>query len=63
MTVYIAFVTDPMPQAVMFAIKSGCWHKAPPDISLSELPRYEQVKKQLTCKDTVLLKSVVPATL
>lgn len=53
-------------QAVMSAVKSGCWHKAPPNVSLSELSRYEQVKEQLTCTDTVLLKSdrlVVPATL
>ena len=57
---------DPVLQAVMSAVKSGCWHKAPPDVSLSELSRYEQVKEQLTCTDTVLLKSdrlVVPAVL
>ena len=57
---------DPVLQAVMSAIKSSCWHKAPPDVSLSELSHYEQVKKQLTCTDTVLLKSghiVVPAML
>ena len=50
----------------MSAVKSGCWHKVPPDVSLSELLRYEQVKEQLTCTDTVLLKSdrlVVPAML
>ena len=61
-----ATAKDPMLQAVMSAVKSGCWHKAPPDVSLSELSRYEQVKEQLTCTDTVLLKSdrlVVPAML
>ena len=64
----IEFATakDPVLQAVMSVVKSGCWHKAPPDVSLSELSRYEQVKDQLTCTDTVLLKSdrlVVPAAL
>lgn len=61
-----ATATDPVLQAVMSAMKSGCWHKAPPGVSLSELSRYEQVKEQLTCTDTVLLKSdrlVVPASL
>ena len=63
-----ATAKDPMRQAVMSAVKSGCWHKlkAPPDVSLFELSRYEQVKEQLTCTDTVLLKSdrlVVPAML
>ena len=61
-----ATAKDPMLQAAMSAVKSGCWHKAPPDVSLSELSRYEQVKEQLTCTDTVLLNSdrlVVPATL
>ena len=55
-----------MLQAVMSAVKSKSWHKAPPDVSLSELSRYAQVKDQLTCTDTVLLKSdrlVVPAAL
>ena len=52
-----ATATDPVLQAVMSAMKSGCWHKAPPGVSLSELSRYEQVKEQLTCTDTVLLKS------
>ena len=53
-------------QAVIAAVKSGCWHKAPPNLSLSELSRYEQIKEQLTCTDTFLLRSnrlVVPATL
>ena len=53
----------------MSAIKSGCWHKPPPDVSLllsCHAMNYEQVKEQLTCTDTVLLKSdrlVVPAVL
>ena len=53
-------------QVVISAVKSGCRHKAPPGVSLSELSRYEQVKEQLTCTGTVLLKSdrlVVPAAL
>ena len=61
-----ATAEDSMLQAVMSAVKSGCWHKATPNISLSKLSRYEQVKEQLTCTDTVLLKSdrlVIPATL
>ena len=61
-----ATATDPVLQAVMSAMKSGCWHKAPPGVSLSEQSRYEQVKEQLTCTDSVLLKSdrlVVPAAL
>lgn len=61
-----ATAKDPILQAVMSAIKSGCWHKPLPDVSLSELSRYELVKEQLTCTDTVLLKSdrlVVPALL
>ena len=50
----------------MFVVKSSCWHEALPNISLSELSRYEQVKEQLSCNDTVLLKLdrlVVPAAL
>ena len=50
----------------MSTVNSGCWHKAPTDILLSELSRYEQVKEQLTCTDNVLFKSdrlVVTATL
>ena len=61
-----ATAKDSMLQAVMSAVKSGCWHKASPNISLSELSRYEQVKEQLTCSDTVLLSKdrlVIPATL
>ena len=57
---------DPVLQAAMSVVTSGCWHKAPPDVSLSKLSRYEQMKEQLTCSDTVLLKSyrlVVPAVL
>ena len=52
-----ATTKDPILQAVMSAVKSNCWHKAPPDVSLSELSRYAHVKDQLTCTDTVLLKS------
>ena len=61
-----ATAKDPTLQAVMSAVKSGCWYKAPPNVSLSELSRYERVKEQLTCTDTVLLKSdrlVVPSAL
>ena len=61
-----ATAKDPTLQAVMSAVKSGCWYKAPPNESLSELSRYERVKEQLTCTDTVLLKSdrlVVPSAL
>ena len=61
-----ATASNPTLQAVMSAVKSGCWHKAPPNVPLSELSRYEQVKEQLTYTDTVLLKSdrlVVPAAL
>lgn len=50
----------------MSAVKSNCWHKAPPDVSLFELSCYLQVKNQLTCTGTVLLKSdslVLPAVL
>ncbi|KAL9965833.1 hypothetical protein ACROYT_G029685 [Oculina patagonica] len=41
-----ATAKDPALQAVMSAVKSGCWRKAPPGVSLSELSRYEQVKEQ-----------------
>ena len=61
-----ATAKDPTLQAVMSAVKSGCWYKAPPNVLLSELSRYEHVKEQLTCTDTVLLKSdrlVVPSAL
>ena len=60
-----ATAKDSMLRAAMSAVKSGYWYKASPPISLSELSRYEQVKEQLTCTDTVLLKSdrlVIPAT-
>lgn len=46
-----------MLQAVKSAVTSNCWQKVRPDVSLSELSRYVQVKDQLTCADTVLLKS------
>ena len=61
-----ASAKDPVLQAVMSAIRTGCWHKAPFNLSLSELSRDDQLKEQLTCTDTVLLKSdriVVPASL
>ena len=61
-----AVANDPTLQAVMSAVMSGCWHKAPPNISLSELSRYEKVKEQLTCTESLLLKAdriVVPASL
>ena len=61
-----AVAKDPTLQAVMSAVRSGRWHKAPPNVSVSELSRYEQIKEQLTCTETVLLKSdrlVVPASL
>lgn len=40
-----ATAKDLIIQAVMSAIKSGCWHEPPPDVSLSELSRYELVKE------------------
>ena len=61
-----ATAKDPTLQAVMSAVKSGCWHKVSPNVSLSELLCYERVKEQLTCTDTVSLKSdrlVVPSAL
>ena len=61
-----AVAKDPTLQAVMSAVKSGIWHKAPDNVSLSELSRYEKMKEQLTCTETLLLKSdriVVPAAL
>ena len=45
---------------------SGRWHQPPSDVSLAELSRYENVKNELTCIDTVLLKSnriVIPTAL
>ena len=39
-----ATAKNSMLQAVISAVKSGCWHKASPNISLSELSRYEKVK-------------------
>ena len=61
-----AVANDPTLQAVMSAVMSGCWHKAPPNVSLSELSHYEKVKEQLTCTESLLLKAdriVVPASL
>ena len=52
-----ATAKDPILQAVMSAVKSNCWHKALPNVSLSELSRYAHVEDQLTCTDTALLKS------
>ena len=57
---------DPVLQAVMFALKSGNWHKPPQNVSLAELSRYENTKDDLTCSDTVILKSnrlVIPSAL
>ena len=45
---------------------SGRWHQPPSDVSLAELSRYENVKNELTCTDSVLLKSnriVIPTEL
>ena len=61
-----AVAKDPTLQAVISAVKSGVWHKAQDTVSLSELSRYEKIKEQLTCTETLLLKSdgiVVPAAL
>ena len=60
-----AIAKDATFQAVMSAVKSGCWDKAP-DVPPSELSRYKQGKGQLTFTNTVLLKSdrlVIPAVL
>ena len=54
-----ATAKDSVRQCFMSAVKSGCWHKAPPDVSLSELSRYEQVKEQLTCTDTGVFPAVL----
>lgn len=35
----------------------GIWHKASDIVSLLELSRYEKIKEQLTCIETLLLKS------
>ena len=64
--VELATSQDRVLQAVMACIMSGRWHQPPSNVSLAELSRYENVKNELTCTDTVLLKSnriVVPATL
>ena len=61
-----AVAKDTTLQAVISAVKSGIWHKAPETVSLSELSRYGKIKEQLTCTETLLLKSdriVVPAAL
>ena len=64
--VELATSQDRVLQAVMTCIMSGRWHLPPSNVSLAELSRYKNVKNELTCTDTVLLKSnriVVPATL
>ena len=64
--VELATSQDRVLQAVMACIMSGRWHQPPSNVSLAELCRYENVKNELICTDTVLLKSnriVVPATL
>ena len=64
--VKLATARDPVLQAVMTCIESGRWHNPPPDVSLADLSRYENVQNELTCTDTVLLKAnriVIPATL
>ena len=61
-----ARIEDQVLQAVMFAVKSGNWHKPPQNVSLAELSRYENTKDDLTCSDTVILKSnrlVIPSAL
>ena len=54
----VAFVAKNALQAVISAVKSGIWHKAPETVSLSELSRYEKIKEHLTCTETLQLKSV-----
>ena len=61
-----AVAKDKTLQAVISAVKSGIWHKAPDTVSLSELSRYGKIKAQLTCNETLYLMSdriVVPAAL
>ena len=64
--VELATSQDRVLQAVMACILSSRWHQPSSNVSLAELFRYENVKNELTCTDTMLLKSnriVVPATL
>ncbi len=61
-----ATASDPLLQAVMNAMRTGKWHNPEPSVSVAELSRFEQVKDQLTCTESVLLKSnrlVVPSSL
>jgi hypothetical protein len=66
---YVAYIAQnavPMLQAVMLSLKSGQWHKPPPGVSIAELSRFERIKTELTCTNTLLLKSnriVVPTSL
>jgi transposase InsO family protein len=61
-----ATANDPLLQAVMSCLRSGQWHQPPSGISCAELSRFELIKDELTCMDTVVLKSnriVIPTTL
>jgi len=61
-----ATARDPLLQSVMSSLKSQQWHQPSADVSLAELSRFELVKDELTCSDTVLLKSnrlVIPTAL
>jgi transposase InsO family protein len=61
-----ATAQDPLLQATMEAMRTGHWYKPPPGVSIAELSRFERIKTELTCTDTLLLKSnriVVPANL
>ena len=61
-----AVAKDTTLQAVISAVKLGIWHKGPETVSLLELSRYGKIKEQLTCTETLLLKSdriLVPAAL
>ena len=57
---------DSVLQAVMLSLKSGIWSKPTHNVSTSELSRFEKVKDELTCSDTIVLKAnhiVVPSCL
>ena len=57
---------DSVLQAVMLSLKSGIWSKPTHNVSTSELSRFEKVKDELTCSDTIVLKAnriVVPSGL
>jgi hypothetical protein len=49
--------TDALLQAVMDCLKSGSWDRSPPNVSVAELSRFKNIQDELTCSDTVLLKS------